>query len=321
MDQQQTAAQLAQAQQHIQAQEQQIQQLTQQVQALVVQVQNLSAQPQPQPQAQVQPPAPKLPKPSLFTGERAASTLQPWLVQLKTHLAATPHLQLNSTQAVDVAAAYLGGTALIWYDTLKTAQGQTPFATWDLFTKAITSHYLPYDQFDDAFGRLKNLKQLGGALTYVNRFNELMLSLAGMDPHTQKLMFLSGLKPSVREAVEMQKPTDVATAQELAIRADNIQFQNRSRSSQPNYRPAQGSSSSGPTPMELGTHTAEPASGEVNTIRCYNCNEEGHLAPDCPKPRRAGGRGRGGRYNNRGGRNRGGRGRGRFNNTHHGAPN
>ena len=54
MDQQQTAAQLAQAQQHIQAQEQQIQQLTQQVQALVVQVQNLAAQPQPQTKAQAQ---------------------------------------------------------------------------------------------------------------------------------------------------------------------------------------------------------------------------------------------------------------------------
>jgi hypothetical protein len=238
------------------------------------------------------------------------------VVQLKTHLAATPSLQLNSTQAVDVAAAYLGGSALIWYDTLKTAQGQTPFATWDLFSKGITSHYLPYDRFDDAFGKIRKLQQIGPALTYVNRFNELMLSLHGMDLHTQKLMFLNGLKPSVREAVEMQQPADLQAAQELAIRADNIQFQNRPRPS--NYRSLQAPTSSGPTPMELGAQAGESAPAEFYAIRCYNCNEEGHMARDCKKPRRDAG-GRHGRGRGRGGRNRG-RGRGRYN-THHGAPN
>lgn len=326
MDPQQTAAQLVQAQQLIQNQDQQLQQLQQQMQALALQLQNIQAQPQPQPQAQSSSSAPKLPKPSVFTGDKAASTLQAWLVQLKTHLAASPGLQLNSTQAVDVAAAYLGGSALIWYDALKTNNnGQTPFATWDLFSKAITEYYLPFDKFDDAFGRLKNLKQMGSALAYVNRFNELLLSLDGMDPHTKKMMFTSGLKPSVREVVEMQQPADVAAAQVLAIRADNIQFQNRSRPSQSNHRYTQPSgSSAGPTPMELGAHTGESASGEVNAIRCYNCNEEGHMTRDCTKPpKHTGGprfgRGRGGRYN-QGGRNRGRGGRGRTN-THHGAPN
>lgn len=296
--------------------EQIILQLQQQVQALQIQIQNIPAQPVQGPQPQPPSHAPKLPKPSIFTGERAASTLQAWLVQLKTHLAATPSLQLNSTQAVDVAAAYLGGSALIWYDTLKTAQGQTPFATWDLFSKGITSHYLPYDRFDDAFGKIRKLQQIGPALTYVNRFNELMLSLHGMDPHTQKLMFLNGLKPSVREAVEMQQPADLQAAQELAIRADNIQFQNRPRPS--NYRSLQAPSSSGPTPIELGAQAGEPAPAEFYAIRCYNCNEEGHMARDCKKPRRDAG-GRHGRGRGRGGRNRG-RGRGRYN-THHGAPN
>lgn len=313
-------AQLQQQQQQMANQDQQIQQLTQQLAALVAQVANIPP-PAPPPAAPVpQAPAPKLPKPSLFTGERAPSTLQPWLVQVKTHLAATPNLQLNSQQAVNVAAAYLGGSALIWYDTVKTANhGQTPYTGWEQFATAIMAHYLPYNRFDNAFSQLRRLKQQTSALQYVSKFNELMLALEGMDPHTQKQMFLGGLKPSVREAVEMQSPEDLQAAQQLAVRADTIQFQTR-KSQQP-HRPAYTPApSSGPTPMELGAHSGESSSGEFNSLRCYNCNEEGHMTRDCPKPQRQqGGRGRGrGRF--RGGRFRG-RGRGGSNNTSHGAPN
>lgn len=146
---------IAQQQQQLDQAQQQLQALTQQMAALAAQVAAIPPQAPAAPPAA--PPAPKLPKPSLFTGERAPSTLQPWLVQVKTHLAATPQIQLQSVQAVNVAAAYLGGSALIWYDTLKTAnQGQTPFATWDAFSAGIQQHYLPFSRFDDAFAKLKN---------------------------------------------------------------------------------------------------------------------------------------------------------------------
>jgi hypothetical protein len=63
-----------------------------------------------------------------------------------------------STQVVDFAAANLRGSALIWYNTLKTAHGQTPFATRGIILQGITSHYLPYSRFDDAFGKLRQLQ-------------------------------------------------------------------------------------------------------------------------------------------------------------------
>lgn len=324
MDPQQVIAQqqqqLQEAQQQLQATNNQVQQLTQQMQALAAQV---AAIPPPQPPPQPQPaapPAPKLPKPTLFNGERAATALQPWLVQVKTHLAATPHMQLQSVQAVNVAAAYLGGSALIWYDTMKTAnQGQTPFPTWDAFAAALQQHYLPFDRSDDALAKLRNLKQLSSALQYITKYNELMLALDGMDPHTKREMFILGLKPQVAEAVRMQKPADLQAAQNLAMMADSIQYQSRLRQQAPQRPYTNPGQHSGPTPMELGTATGEP-SGELNAIKCWTCNEEGHMSYDCPK-KQNGGRGRGrGRGNNRGGRNRGGRGRGRFN-THHGAPN
>lgn len=156
-------------------------------------------------------------------------------------------------------------------------------------------------------------------MNYVTRFNELMLSLAEMDPHTQREMFILGLKPSVAEAVRMQKPADLRAAQELAVTADTIQFQSRIKQQPYQYHPHKAAgSSSGPTPMELGTHQGE-SNGEINAIQCWHCKEEGHMSWECPKKKHNGGRGNfRGRGNYRGGRSRG-RGRGR--NTQHGAPN
>ena len=41
--------------------------------------------------------------------------------------------------------------------------------------------------------------------------------------------------------------------------------------------------------------------GSGRPMSCYNCNEEGHISRDCPKPREGGGRG-GGRGGSRGGK-------------------
>lgn len=145
---------------------------------------------------------------------------------------------------------------------------------------------------------------------FINALNECV----GVDEPQAIWHYKESLIPVVQGHVSFAHPTTLAGAMTTAVQAYDAFVAPRHkrdnhmpRTSQTPYNTYSQSTSTGPTPMELGAM-------HIETRVCYNCGRPGHIAAKCKAPKRTGfgGRGRGGR-GGRGGK--GGTGRGNQGNT------
>jgi hypothetical protein len=267
----------------------------------------------------------KLPKPLPFTGK--PKELAPWLFSMEHYLLQTG-VPLDTPQAAAAAASYLQQSAVTWYEAALTNNGgQHPFASFRQLKNALMVFYQPVDPALTARDRLMSLKQTGTYQDYVNAYQGLMLQIPDMAEADRIHRFVYGLRDSdVQTHVMTQNPDTLQAAINTGAAADKRRSRAQGAARYSGYRSgysasartgytAVASSSSGPAPMELGT-IQEPQP-ELSRL-CWNCDEEGHMSWECPKPRRNnGGRGRGrGR-----GRARAGGGQRTASNTPHARPN
>jgi hypothetical protein len=281
------------------------------------QVQQDAAPPQPAPAA---PAAPQLvtlkpPKPEKYSGQDPKRRLQAWTFEMRHYLQASGR-DLDTVQAVQDTIPYLSGQLANWYEVqARSAPSGQPFPTFHALAEALHTYLLPQDQSVEARRLLYRIQQTGAVSGYNSRFNELLLQVPDMAAADQLQLYVEGLKLEVKKLLlSANRPTTLPEAMSRAADIDGTLYPSRRQSGYyPTHSAASTAPHNGPAPMELGATQAE-------TRRCWACNDEGHLARDCPRNTQQGGRGY--TYNtNRGrGRGRGPRGRGRSN-THRGAPN
>jgi len=212
----------------------------------------------------------KPPKPNMYSGKQPTA-LPSWLISIQSYLEATG-VVLNTPDAVRCAASYLKDKALEWYHLQFQTQGNTiPFQTFADFRQALQSYVLPVDPAHSARDKLDRFRQISNAYQYTTEFNALMLKVPDMSEADRIHTYIRGLKPAVHMQVAMQRPTTLGAAQELAITVDAAVFKSKGSSGH-GYRstPQSSSAPSGPTPMELGTHTTE---GELSAFTCHNCGQ------------------------------------------------
>lgn len=261
-------------------------------------------------------PFPKLPKPVTFTGHRKDPTPQNWTHCMENYLIAN-RVDLNTSASVQVAAGYLGDSALTWYRLYLAEVDRgvmVALTSWNAFKDALLRHFVPIAPEKVARTRLYTLKQTQSVQSYANEYNMCMLDIPDMTEKDRVDRFLRGLKPDIRVLVELQKPAMLVDAIELATQIDSIMWQSR----KPPFTTKGTSSSfisprtSGPSPMELGNaelnsmngkkrHLIVPKqrfqkpfspvrvppvkaglpAGGRRPIQCYYCKQMGHVQRFC----------------------------------------
>lgn len=209
----------------------------------------------------------KLPKPPETNGRQPEPVN--WCYKMEAYLLAEG-ANVNSNEAITIAAAFLTDGALNWYrqyeQEVQRGLAQS-FGSWAQFKAAFITRFTHVDPESRARDKLEKLYQGRSVFAYAREFNSCMLELPRMEEHDRIYRFIKGLRPDLRIHVRMQNPDTLAKTIQLAIQADEMVrdahpfgMRGMTRSfgySKPFVGRQMASSSGGPTPMELGAVDAK----------------------------------------------------------------
>ena len=141
-------------------------------------------------------------------------------------------LRLPETQWVEFAATFLRDGASTWWRAhldLVERQESPLITEWNVFKRVLTTQFQPVNAQKIARDRLHNLRQTKSVVEFVYEFHKICLEIKDVSPSEKLDRFVRGLKPSVREKVDIEDPQTVDEAMQIAQRIDSIQWTNRNR--------------------------------------------------------------------------------------------
>lgn len=253
-------------------------------------------------------------KPTTFYGTKTCrASVDSWLFGVDTYFLSFP--TATDAQRIAYAASLLQKGANKWWRTTA-AQWTDPThpRTWAEFKAAFLKAFSLPNKEERARDRLAALNQTSSVADYATQFRELLLELPAMDDSMARYQFIAGLKPRIRELVQLQRPSTLEDAIQLADTIDattnyyraQAPFPSRGRGRGQFRRPGfqgrgNGGNSfsrapghpaaaaySGPTPMELGAVTTQrsrltPAERQELLAKggCLYCRKLGHTLDQC----------------------------------------
>ncbi|KAK0596167.1 hypothetical protein LWI29_013330 [Acer saccharum] len=115
-------------------------------------------------------------------------------------------------ERVPLAFFNLEGDAQLWFQLMKE---ETPVATWEVFKQGLHNRYGP-TQFQDFFGDLTKLQQMGSMKEYQTEFERLLIRAGKLTLAQQVGCFVSRLKESIKTDVQACKPESLTAVIGLA---------------------------------------------------------------------------------------------------------
>ena len=170
--------------------------------------------------------------------------------------------------------------------------------TWPLLKEGLYTCYGP-TEFDDFFGDLTKLKQMGSVREYQSQFERLLSRVGKLPPAQQVGCFISGLKEHLRIDVQALKPASLSAAVGLAcLHEAKPQFQHQQPLSEENEEPLPPSLSKVSPSLSKVNLSLSIVSPTTKTIKkltptelkerrdkdlCFNCDENFALGHQCKK--------------------------------------
>lgn len=232
----------------------------------------------------------KVGKPEFFFG-RHEDDAHTWVFRFNLLLAGDPtaagHTQ---SQNILIAASYLRGNAATWFQRvhLEDSQLQQPVEqpqlpnrinSWQLFTAALISNFSSVDRAKVARDKMASLRQRKDVESYSYAFNKCVNNIPDLNAAEALYAYIRGLKGNVRVQLELNRPPDLATAQQRAAVIDNILYssqpepQRRSSGAGGGYGRRNGYSG-GDSQGSSGGHDG-PTPMEINNVRSSSHNRSG----------------------------------------------
>ena len=242
-------------------------------------------------------------KPTPYDPSAKDANVRTWLFAINNFFTAMRIPDDGDATKIDYAVTLLQGPALEWWRQMTVMTGRESVATgtvnparalfrtpvgeqtrarmaalqqrpttWTQFTEALLARFDLVNVGVVARNRLKRLRQLTSVQEYTRRFLALCAEIDDLSEAERVDRYRDGLKVEIQEVLALQGIEDFPTMIAAAERIDALRFEHRRDRGFQN--------------VEVRAMEATRPQRDMTKVKCYNCDQMGHFARDCRKPKK-----------------------------------
>ncbi|KAF9117243.1 hypothetical protein BGW39_002416 [Mortierella sp. 14UC] len=243
-------------------------------------------------------------RPETFDGRHRDIRAEDWLIRFERYCKAA-RIPETGQDRILCAGLLLTDSASRWYDQLGTISeatiNGTSLSPYGVFKYKFRQRFVDSNDAEDAFDRLRDLRQKRSVNEYVILFEKFRSRITHFDDKDAVRFFRGGLKPEIRQLVDNHPEIaddDINGLIALAERLDKMNKHERqfTRTFRPPQTPR--AQETFPQPMELDAIHAHPNTqskfqrpqskdeakkSDLAKGLCFYCHEQGHMIGSCPK--------------------------------------